>query len=419
MNGRRFGFRALVALAAVATAACGGNDGASQPPGSQPRTPGAGALAASTALAGPGTPGVRATTVASRSIERGVSRVVTADGALELPAPPQTLAFPKPGTVIEVNVSEGQAIKAGDVLARMDPAPYEVDLAGAELEAATAAAALRKAQSNGALDTARQDLERAKNQLWSQQISRDGQCQLAKVKAENDPSRDRGDNDAANSAECNAAKALVQASEASLRIAEINLRSVEQSSADDLAVARARVRQAQVALTQAKDNRARAELKAPFDGAVVAVTVSAGAPAGAGPAMTVARTTPLTFVTSNLSERYVGDVREGAKAQVTLTAYPDRTLSATVRHVAANGTVDAAGGVVFKIYLDLESADLPVYAGMTGRVEIDAGSIGAQAGSNGAVGATGAVGGRGNDGVDTGAPDRHPTTTAATAELAP
>ncbi|MEO8083744.1 MAG: HlyD family efflux transporter periplasmic adaptor subunit, partial [Ardenticatenales bacterium] len=417
---------AMLAAVAIAAAGCSGNDAASQPPGSQPQTPGAGTMAASTAQSGPGTPGVRSTTVASRAIERGVSRVVTADGALELPAPPQTLAFPKPGTVLEVNVSEGQAIKAGDVLATMDAAPYQVELAGAEVESATSAAALRKAQSGSALETAKQDLERAKNQLWSQQISRDGQCQLAKIKAENDPNRDRGDNDKGKSTECEAANALVQASEASLHVAEINLSTVEQSAADDLAVARARVHQAQVSLAQARDNVARAELKAPFDGAVVAVSVSAGAPAGAGPAMTVARTSPLTFVTSNLSERYVGDVREGARAMVTLTAYPDKTLSGTVRHVAANGTVDAGGGVVFKIYIDLDNADLPVYAGMTGRVEIDAGSIASQAGQGGVGVAAGGFGDAGTTGAnaesgtsDASAAPKHPTTTAATAEVAP
>lgn len=403
----------VAAAVGLALAACGGERQASQPPGSQAP---AGTLEAATAPAGPGTPGVRATTVASRSIERGVSRVVTADGALELPAPPQTLAFPKPGTVREVLVRDGQPVTAGQVLARMDPAPFEVEVAAAEVEAASAAAALRKAEGGAVLETARQDLERAKNQLWSQQISRDGQCQLAKERADNDPSRDRGDNDARFSAECNAAQALVQAAEASVRTAEINLRSVEQSAGDDLAVARARVRQAAASLALARDALARAELKAPFDGAVVTVSVAAGVQSGAGPALTVARTSPLAFVTSNLSERYVGDLREGASATVTLTAYPDRALAATIRHIAPSGTVDAAGGVVFRVFLDLAPTDLPLYAGMTGRVEIDAGAIRASgtAGDDGGAGAAGSPPGSGAAGTAAG-----PTVAAPTAETAP
>lgn len=406
------------AAAGLALAACGGERPASQPPGSQAPS---GTLQAATAPAGPGTPGVRSTTVASRSIERGVSRVVTADGALELPAPPQALAFPKPGTVSEVLVRDGQPVTAGQVLARMDPAPFEVEVAAAEVERASAAAALRKAEGGTALETARQDLERAKNQLWSQQISRDGQCQVAKERAENDPSRDRGDNDARFSAECNAAQALVQAAEASLKVAEINLRSVEQAAGDDLAIARARVRQAAASLAQARDALARAEIKAPFDGAVVAVNVAAGAQAGAGPALTVARTSPLAFVTSNLSERYVGDLREGASATVTLTAYPDRALPATIRHIAPSGTVDAAGGVVFRVFLDLEPTELPLYAGMTGRVEIDAGAIRA-AGTvgDGDGGADPAAARSDGPAGDAAAGDAAgPTVAAATAETAP
>lgn len=50
------------------------------------------------------------------------------------------LAFNVPGQIVELPVAEGEAVKAGALLARLDPAAYQtaLDVAQAELEAATA-----------------------------------------------------------------------------------------------------------------------------------------------------------------------------------------------------------------------------------------------------------------------------------------
>jgi hypothetical protein len=75
-------------------------------------------------------------------------------------------------------------------------------------------------------------------------------------------------------------------------------------------------------------------------------------------------------VTTNLGERNVADVRAGAPATVTLTAYPDHPLAATVQRVALEGAKDQSGTVVFPVYLDVTTDGLALRAAMTGRVEI-------------------------------------------------
>lgn len=384
------------------------------------------------------TAAAEATPQPTRRASTAIDRVVTADGALELPVPPQELAFPGAGTVIEVAVGPGDAVRPGDALASIDPTA--LDLAVAEAEAAlasardtlaqaeaggdsaaaaaerdTAEAALARARSGSTVETARLELERAKNALWAQQSQRDATCgQVGKAFTKQ--------------VDCDVAQANVQASEQGVRIAEQAYLAAQAAAADELAsaesrarsaqagaarfaggdaalprvAARARVRQAEAALAQATANRERATLTAPFTGTVVAVHIAAGVQVAPGsPAVTLAQTDPLRFVTTNLGERNVADVVEGAPATVTLTAFPDRPLAAVVRRVAGSGTTDETGAVVFKAYLDVQPDGLALRAGMTGRVEIEAG---------------GAAGTRQGRAVGAGAPARRrqPTPTVVT-----
>jgi len=360
----------------------------------------------------------------TRAASTAVERVVTADGALELPVPPQELAFPGAGTVTDVSVSPGDAVRPGDPLAAIDPTA--LDLAVAEAEAAlasardtlaqaeaggdrsaaaaerdTAQAALARARSGSAVETARLELERAKNALWAQQSQRDAICgQVGKAFTKQ--------------VDCDVAQANVQAAEQGVRIAEQAHLAAQAAAADELAsaesraqaaqagmsryaggeaslplvAARARARQAEAALAQATANRARAVLTAPFTGTVMAVHIAVGVQVAPGaPAVTLAQTDPLRFVTTNLGERNVADVVEGARATIVLTAFPDRPLAAVVRRLAGSGTADETGAVVFKVYLDVAAGGLALRAGMTGRVEIAAGTAGAREGRDPATAA--------------------------------
>jgi len=105
------------------------------------------------------------------------------------------------------------------------------------------------------------------------------------------------------------------------------------------------------------------------------VQIRVGEPASPGsPAMTLTQTRPLRFVTTNLGERFIGDIRPGDPAEVVLTAYPDQPLKATVQRIEDQGTTDESGAVVFAVYLNVEEdPEVPLRAGMTGRAEITVG----------------------------------------------
>jgi RND family efflux transporter MFP subunit len=178
----------------------------------------------------------------------------------------------------------------------------------------------------------------------------------------------------ARQADCDAAQANVQASEQGVAAAQKNLESAQANQPGDLTSARAQVNQARLALDRAREDRARIELAAPFDGVVGDVNVVPGVRVAPGsPVLTLVKTRPLRFATTNLGERNVGDIEPGAPAMVTLTTFPDQPLKGTVQRVAPQAATDESGLTTFAVYVDLDPTDLPLRAGMTGRVEIEVG----------------------------------------------
>ncbi len=386
-----------ISLAVAALAGClvlGGCRSAGSSPPKATATPAAGGSVAPTAT--------------GAALARSV---VTADGLLVAPIPPQPLGFSLAGEVLEVDVSEGQEVREGDTLARMDllafdialaqaraaearasdalaraeQGPSQAQLAAAQAEVAAAMATWVKLEGGSDVETARLEVERAKNSLWGLQAHRDAICGAAKRKF-------------ASQSECDAAQANVQAAEQGVQIAEQALAAARTAQPPNLTAARARLEsaqanlaelrrgpaaqeleslrrqaeQARLAATAAEADRARAVLTAPFAGSVVKVHVAAGTRVGPGtPVVTLAKTRPLRFATTNLSERYIHQVKVGANAIVVLTAFPDRELEAKVERIAAQAETDAAGAVVVAVYLTLEDQGLPLRAGMTGRAEIE------------------------------------------------
>jgi membrane fusion protein (multidrug efflux system) len=322
------------------------------------RTGGPGAPAARVAATGTAGAAGAAAGAARPTPRLAVENVVTADGALVLPVPPQPLSFPSGGLLTELNVVDGQQVHSGDVLARLDEASAGLALAQARASLAQAQAALAKRERGDELATARLEVERAKNQLWGQQAQRDATCGAA-------------ENKMATQAACDQAQAAVQAAEQSVQLAQQSLDTAAANQPGDLASARAQVEQSRVGLQQAQRDRDNTALVAPFDGVASDLKVAQGIRVGPGsPVLTLSKTSPLRFVTTNLGERNVGDIEPGATATVTLNSFPDRPLTATVRRVAQQANTDEAGATLFAVYLDVDTGDLPVRAGMTGRAEI-------------------------------------------------
>jgi multidrug resistance efflux pump len=352
------GHRALGGAALFLALALAGCDRSAEPP-------------PASMAAGTGTPGTQAPSGQPTVEPSAAERTVTADGRLVQPLQPQALSFGASGQITEVLVEAGQPVGAGQIVARIDAAPLDLAVADARAAVAQAQASLTRLETGGAVETARLDVERAKNQLWGIQAQRDAICGAHELGQKEGGLAKMA---APSSADCDGAQANVQAAEQGVQIAEAQARAAEASAGTDLNSARAALQRARMGLAQANQNRANADLTAPFTGTVTVVHLLPGLNAGPGmPVVTMEPEGPLEFVTDNLSERDVADVDVGSLATVTFNAFPNEPVDAIVGRIDAGGTVSPEGVVVYAAHLYLAGeTELQLRAGMTGRAEIQA-----------------------------------------------
>lgn len=138
---------------------------------------------------------------------------------------------------------------------------------------------------------------------------------------------------------------------------------------EQIADAEAQVAQAQAALEVAELSVEDATLRAPFDGVVANVNVTAGQMASTGlPAITLLDTSRFRVGVS-LDEIDVGQLAEGQATQVTLEALPDIVITGAVERIAPVATLE--GGVVYyDVDIALAPTDAPIRADMTANVTI-------------------------------------------------
>ncbi len=235
------------------------------------------------------------------------------------------------GRVKEILVEEGEMVKKGQLLLRLDP---EASLA----EIAQIEAAIRQSQLN---------IER-------QQVSRD--TQYAKWKRF-ETLRAQGLVDA------NAYEDLVSQKD----LAEVQLKS-----------SREEYKQTEARLAQSKDRLAKTEIRSPLAGKVTAIFIKAGETAvpsvtsiAGSQLMQVADTTSV-YAEINIDETDIARVKVGAQAKIVPAAFPDVSLDGTVDQVAI--WPRQAGGGQNKSYpvkVRLAATDkIAFHPGMSCRAEV-------------------------------------------------
>lgn len=162
--------------------------------------------------------------------------------------------------------------------------------------------------------------------------------------------------------------ALVDTARAELARAEAELTHLLAGpSAESIAVAEARVRQARIALADAQEQVSAAVLMAPFDGVVTAVTVHAGEWAQ-GPVIELVDGDSLQVVL-DVDEVDVGRLAVGQETTLAFEAWPQHELSGHVVAIAPKADSQSQV-VVYKVHLSLDALDLPVRVGMTASADL-------------------------------------------------
>lgn len=347
-------------------------------------------------------------------VTRGeVVQSVTAPGAL-VDTGETTLQSAVSGRVEQVNVRPGDRVKKGQTLAVLgDRERFELAVTDAKVKLIEAQAALAAQQSGVplaeaqvALAAAQDAHEKAKNQRASKDYARTSQDAIDVARArymlaeeaasdaearfdrvddrpETDPeraellsqlakARQERDQALANLnwltskpgekeiAEADAALALAAAQ---LEEAQRKYDQILKDGGPDLALANARVQQAQAVLADAQSDLESLEIKAPFDGAVVDAPLKAGQSVAEGAAL-------ITLTDPHKLEAQVTVVEEdlplvlpGQAVQLFFDAVPEANVTGKVaRIVPRRASGDRA---VYTVYLTLDEAPKMLASGMT------------------------------------------------------
>ncbi len=342
-----------------------------------------------------------------------VGKAVTADGELASPYPRLALAFDGgiSGRVKDIRVQAGDTIAEGDVLAVLDDIDLRQDVEDAERALDRALADRARAQQQWKRDVAdaEQALASAERSLTTAQLQYSHtaveeakasfeQAQQTETKAADEYNKvlyrpwepqhvvDRYYED-------------LQSAIRERELAQLRLEDAQRGhSADYLSleeheeeVAQAQrkldaldegvdpsydraVEDAEVQLAEAKDALTHMHLTAPWTAMVLSVDVAPESTVGAGASVVTLLSLEdgLRFVTQNLSEQHIADIRPGQAVIVTLRTFPDVALTGQVEVVVPQTDTDqaSAADARFTVRARLDPIDLNLLPGLTGRIEI-------------------------------------------------
>ncbi|BAU49194.1 RND transporter [Sulfurifustis variabilis] len=260
----------------------------------------------------------------TQPVQRGdLTVTVTATGTLE-PTNQVDVGSELSGIVKTVDVDYNERVKAGQVLARLDTTKLEAQVRQSEAALASAEAKVRQAQATA---------KEAKATL----------ARLAQV-------RDISGGKVPSPSDFDAAEA-----------------ALERAQADEIA-ARAAVAQAQATLRANRTDLAKAVIRSPINGIVLARSVEPGqtvAAAFQAPVLfTIAEDLAQMELQVDVDEADVGRVQEAQEAAFTVDAYPDRRFPARITRVHF-GSQTVEGVVTYETVLAVDNSALALRPGMT------------------------------------------------------
>ena len=266
------------------------------------------------------------------------------------------------GQLIAVDVTDNQPVHKGQVLAKIDPAPFQVALEAAQGKLANARAQLQSAQAG--LDAFQADLKAriadasaqvavAQAQVEQQQRS------LASVKAklaqaQRDVARytklasrqqvsqqvlDNARTQVATlSADQQTTDAAIQVARQQVKSAQANLALVKSSDKQEavhqatVAQARAGVQQAKADLDQAQLNLKWTTVRAPESGWLSEVQAKTGSMVSPDTNLEIL-VSGEPWVKANFKETQLGQIQVGDRVDISVDAYPDVTLHGHIQSV--------------------------------------------------------------------------------------
>jgi multidrug resistance efflux pump len=247
------------------------------------------------------------------------------------------------GRLTEVAVHEGQFVRKGTVVYRLDTSIPQAALNQSEAALVSAKAGLASSEAlrDKAVNGSRPEEIRAAEAVVRRLQNEEQMAQL-----DIDRTQKLFTDDAVSRDQFDRSRTALESARQSRETAVQNLILLQQGSRkEDVAVARAavdlsrsKVAEAAAAVENARDNLARSTVRAPFDGWVVRRWLDPGAmPMAAQPVISMFDPSTLR-VDANIEEKYLHDVAIGDTADLSVDAFPDLRLHGRVTEImrAAN-----------------------------------------------------------------------------------
>lgn len=280
------------------------------------------------------------------------------------------VSFKVQGRIVELPVQEGQYVKQGDLLARLDDDDYrqqvsmdEATVATREAELQLALAGSRVQEIQAAKQTlidARADLELKRTEFKRRQA----------LLAEQGVSKEDVDS---------AATQLKRAQATYERVKHTHDQIVEGTRKEEIAVRQANLQLAREHLQMSRVKLAYTVLSAPLSGVVLVRQAELGEVVAPGtPVMTIADVDHL-WVRGYINETDLGRVRWGQPATVRTDTYPDRVYPGRVSFISAQAeftpksveTYKERVTLVYRIKIDLDNPNHELKPGMPAEAVID------------------------------------------------
>jgi HlyD family secretion protein len=244
------------------------------------------------------------------------------------------------GQITEILVDFNSPVKAGQLIARIDPNTFtqRVRQAEADMDAARATLAVQQAQiaqAQASLLDAQRDFTRKEQLVEKKFIS---------------------------AAERDKAQTTLDAATAALQLAQAQLLNGQ-----------AQVRQRQALLVQAQVDLQRTSIRSPVDGVVVKRSVDTGQTVAASlqspELFIIARNLTDMQVETSVDEADVGRIQPGQQTSFTVDAFPGRRFTGEVRQVRKAASI-VSNVVSYTVVISAANPELILLPGMTANVRI-------------------------------------------------
>ena len=315
-------------------------------------------------------------------IDRGdIEAAITATGNLNAVKTVQ-VGSQVSGNILALYADFNTKVKAGQLVARIDPAIFQakVDQARASVDSAKASvvsarASIAKAQSDIAgaqagVASQKANLTHAQSAVTDAKTKNDRRIEMVKggLIAREEAETYQATYDQAVAA-LDAGQSAVTAAQSAVTSAQAQ-KDVTQTMLDQ---ANSQVKQATATLEQAQLDLAHTQILAPVDGTVISRNMDVGQTVAASfqapTIFQIAQDLTKMQVDTNVDESDVGPIRVGQPANFTVDAYPGVTFPGVVAQIR-QAPINVQNVVTYDVVVEVSNADLKLFPGMTANVKI-------------------------------------------------